>query len=247
QKNAMQALCAFTYSGYQARSQDLLRRGKGIPTKAACQQCFPLEELKCRTLWKGSNQQPFPNTRFLMLGLIYFLIQVGSYGLNFWAPHLIRATGVDDAKVIGLLTAVPYVFGAITMITVGRLSDRSGGRRKYVAALLVLASIGFLGSGIFDKNPLLLVLSLGVMGAGVIAAIPAFWALPPMILTGATAAGGIALINTLGQFGGIVSPLLVSSVLEVSGSTTPALFMISATSLLCAFILMFGLPKSLHE
>ncbi|MGO2288579.1 MFS transporter, partial [Pseudomonas lundensis] len=208
---------------------------------------FPLEELKCRTLWKGSNQQPFPNTRFLMLGLIYFLIQVGSYGLNFWAPHLIRATGVDDAKVIGLLTAVPYVFGAITMITVGRLSDRSGGRRKYVAALLVLASIGFLGSGIFDKNPLLLVLSLGVMGAGVIAAIPAFWALPPMILTGATAAGGIALINTLGQFGGIVSPLLVSSVLEVSGSTTPALFMISATSLLCAFILMFGLPKSLHE
>ena len=60
---------------------------------------------------------------FLLLGLVYFLIQVGSYGLNFWAPHLIRAAGTTDPTIIGLLTATPYVCGAISMVVVGRLSD----------------------------------------------------------------------------------------------------------------------------
>jgi sugar phosphate permease len=60
---------------------------------------------------------------FLMLGLVYFLIQVGSYGLNFWAPHLIRAAGTTDPTRIGLLTAAPYVCGAISMVVVGRMSD----------------------------------------------------------------------------------------------------------------------------
>ena len=45
---------------------------------------------------------------FLTLGLVYFLIQVSSYGLNFWAPHLIRASGSTNPTVIGFLTAVPY-------------------------------------------------------------------------------------------------------------------------------------------
>lgn len=183
----------------------------------------------------------------LLLGFLYFLIQLGSHGLNFWAPHLIRSTGVESSGTLGLLTAVPYVCGAIAMITVGRLSDRSGERRKFVAGLLLLASIGFLLAGFFDDDTTLLVIALGVLGGGVIASIPAFWALPPMILSGAAAAGGIALINTLGQFGGIVSPLMVSQIIEFTGSATPALYVISATSLLACLILMFMLPDKLKH
>lgn len=87
---------------------------------------------------------------FLTLALVCFLIQLASYGLNFWAPHLIRVSGTHNPTVIGLLTAVPYVCGAICMVVVGRLSDATGER-----------------------------------------------SLPPKLLTGAGAAGGIALINTL--------------------------------------------------
>jgi hypothetical protein len=60
------------------------------------------------------------------------------------------------------------------------------------------------------------------MGAGVVASIPAFWALPPKLVTGAGAAGGLAPINTLGQFGGIVSPVMAGRIEDVTGSTTPA-------------------------
>lgn len=85
------------------------------------------------------------------------------------------------------------------------------------------------------------------MGAGVVASIPAFWALPPKLLTGAGAAGGIALINTLGQLGGIVSPVMVGRIRDLTGSTTPALYAIGAMSLISALLLLVGLPAILRQ
>jgi MFS family permease len=195
----------------------------------------------------GSLLDAIRTPGFMTLGLVYFLIQVASYGLNFWAPHLIRTAGTQNPTMIGLLTAVPYVCGAICMVVVGRLSDASGERRKYVCALLVMAAAGFFAAGFFDKQTALLVVALAVMGAGVVASIPAFWALPPKLVTGAGAAGGIALINTLGQLGGIVSPVMVGRVKDLTGSTTPALYVIGAMSLVCALIVLYGLPESLRQ
>ncbi|WP_229751369.1 MFS transporter [Undibacterium terreum] len=184
---------------------------------------------------------------FLTLGLVYFLIQVASYGLNFWAPHLIRTAGTQNPTVIGLLTAIPYICGAISMVLVGRMSDASGERRKFVIGLMLLAAIGFFMAGMFDKQTALLVFALCALGAGVVAAIPAFWALPPKLVSGAGAAGGIALINTLGQLGGIVSPVMVGRIKDMTGSTTPALYVIGCMALLCVLILAYGLPEKLRS
>ena len=172
---------------------------------------------------------------FLMLGLIYFLIQVASYGLNFWTPHLIRASGTHNPMTIGLLSAIPYVCGAICMVVVGHLSDASGERRRFVAALLVMGAAGFFAAGFFDRQTVLVVVALAMMGSGVIASIPAFWALPPKLVTGAGAASGIALINTLGQFGGIVSPVMVGHIRDTTGNTTPALYLIGVLYLRVPF------------
>ncbi|OFA08554.1 MFS transporter [Duganella phyllosphaerae] len=183
---------------------------------------------------------------FLTLCLVYFLIQMGSYGLNFWAPHLIRASGMTNAATIGLLTAVPYLCGAISMVVVGRLSDRSGERRKYVMVLMLLAAAGFFSAGIFAHNTAVLIAALAIMGAGVIASVPAFWALPPKIVTGVGAAGGFALINTLGQLGGMVSPVLVGRIKDATGSTTPALYAIGCLCVAGAAIVLFALPATLR-
>ena len=184
---------------------------------------------------------------FLTLGLVYFLIQIASYGLNFWAPQLIRSAGTHNPTIIGLLTAIPYICGALCMVIVGRISDATGERRKFVAGLLLMATVGFFAAGIFDKQTVFLVIALAVMGGGVVASIPAFWALPPKLVTGAGAAGGLALINTLGQLGGIVSPVMVGRIRDVTGSTTPALYVIGCMSLVCAAILMFGMPEALRR
>jgi len=185
---------------------------------------------------------------FLMLGLIYFLIQVASYGLNFWAPQLIRSAGTESPVIIGLLTAVPYICGAISMVVVGRLSDASGERRKFVCGLVVVGAIGFFSAGIFAQHTTFLIVALALMGTGIVASIPAFWALPPKLLAGAGAgaAGGIAVINTLGQFGGIVSPVMVGSIKDWTGSTTPALYVIGIASLVAAALLLWALPQKLR-
>lgn len=185
---------------------------------------------------------------FAMLALIYFLIQVASYGLNFWAPQLIRSAGTESPTLIGLLTAVPYVCGAISMLVIGRLSDATGERRKFVCGLVIVGAIGFVSAGIFANHTVFLIVSLALMGTGIIASIPAFWALPPKLLAGAGAgaAGGIALINTIGQMGGIVSPVMVGFIKDITGSTTPALYLIGFTSLLAAALLMWGLPERLR-
>jgi MFS family permease len=183
----------------------------------------------------------------LLLGLIYFLIQIGSYGLNFWGPDLIKTAGAGNPTLIGILTAVPYICGAITMVIVGRLSDRSGERARFVAGLIIAGGFGFFAAGIFDRNVPMLVVSLAVLGAGIVASIPAFWALPPKIVTGVGAAGGMALINTLGQLGGIVSPTAVGWIKDATGSTTPALYTIGILCLVCGCLLLFAMPEKLRR
>lgn len=181
----------------------------------------------------------------LLLGLIYFLIQVASYGLNFWAPDLIKTAGAGNPSLVGFLTAIPYVCGAISMVAVGRMSDASGERSRFVAALVLAAGLGFFAAAFFDQNIALLIGALAVLGAGVVAAIPAFWTLPPKLLTGIGAAGGIALINTLGQLGGIVSPVMVGAVKDTTGRTAPALYLIGILCVVCVMLLLFALPARL--
>jgi MFS family permease len=181
----------------------------------------------------------------LLLGFVYFLIQIASYGLNFWAPDLIKTAGGGNEATVGFLTAVPYVCGAVSMIIIGRLSDASGKRPRYVAGLIFAAAIGFFAAGLFDKNVVMLVAALAVLGAGAVAAIPTFWTLPPKLLTGAGAAAGIALINTIGQLGGIVSPVVVGAVKDATGTTTPALYLIGGLCIVCAILLLVAMPKKI--
>lgn len=181
----------------------------------------------------------------LLLGFVYFLIQVASYGLNFWAPDLIKTAGGGNPVVIGLLTAVPYICGAISMLVVGRLSDASGKRPRFVAGLIFAAALGFFAAATFDRNVAMLVGALAVLGAGVVAAIPTFWTLPPKLLTGVGAAAGIALINTIGQLGGIVSPILVGTVKDATGTTSPALYLIGGLCVFCAVLLLFAMPRKI--
>lgn len=184
---------------------------------------------------------------FLLLGLIYCLIQIASYGLNFWAPDLIRNAGLGSARLIGLLAAVPYLCGAIGMVLLARRADATGGRKWAVTLCLRIAALGFIGAGIFARQPALLVVSLGLTGMGVVASVPCFWALPPRLVSGAGAAGGIALINTLGQIGGIVSPIMVGWIKDLTGSATPALYLIAGLCLLCAAMVQWATPPALHD
>lgn len=195
----------------------------------------------------SSLTSTFRTPGFLTLGGLYFLIQIASYGLNFWVPTMIHASGIESALTVGLLTSVPYVMGAVLMMALGRQSDISGHRTTFLSALLVTAALGFVLAGWFAHDPRCLTGALGLMGGGIIAAVPMFYTLPAKILVGAGAASGIAIINTLGQLGGIVSPILIGRIRDTTGSTTPALYIIAGLCLLAAAMSAFALPHAVRE
>jgi nitrate/nitrite transporter NarK len=141
------------------------------------------------------------------------------------------------------------VFAAFAMIYWGYHSDRNGERSKHVAAACLVCAAG-LGVCIFIgiDRPLLIMIALiiGIMGQQAIA--PTFWSLPTAMLSGAAAAGGIALINAVGNLGGFLGPYMFGLVKDSTGSDTIGLLALAAAPVISAIVLLaLGHDKRLER
>jgi ACS family tartrate transporter-like MFS transporter len=183
--------------------------------------------------------QALTRPRVLVLGLLYFCLVVGLYGIGFWMPQLIQTFGLAPLK-IGFLTAIPYLFAAIAMVIWGLHSDRTGERTWHVALPLLLGGVAFAWSAY--TGPLwLTMVALTLATLGIYAAIGTFWSLPTAILTGTGAAAGLALVNSMGNLGGLAGPSIVGVIKQATGSFTAALLFLAGALLLAALIaLLFG-------
>jgi D-galactonate transporter len=184
----------------------------------------------------------FTNRRVWVLCACYFGIIMGLYGIGFWLPSLIKASGVTDAFNVGLLTMIPYGAAAIAMVLLGRSSDRSKERRWHVALPAVLGAVGLVASTMVPHNVALAVLSLTFATIGILGALCQFWSIPPAFLGGAAAATGIALINSVGNLAGFVSPYLVGWIKDMTQSTDMGLYCV-AVSLVAAAAIVLTMPK----
>nr|WP_315216508.1 MFS transporter [uncultured Duganella sp.] len=184
------------------------------------------------------------NGNVWMLGVIYFCIQMGVYAINFWLPSIIKSLGYQSAVTVGWLSAVPYLFAAVFMIWAGRSADRHGERRWHVTAPMLMGLVGLTLAANFSSNPVVVIAGLSMATMGALAALSMFWALPAAFLGSAAAAGGLALINSLGQIAGFVSPFLVGWIKDATQSTDVALYILSSVMLLGA-ILVLRVPAKL--
>src|SRR5262249_46525270 len=134
-------------------------------------------------------------------------IVTGLYGFGFWAPQIVKAFDLSIAQT-GWVVAIPYVAGALVMIPWARHSDQTRKRVWHVALPAFLGGMG-LSVGSCLHSPALAMIAVKLGSGGTFAGLPAFWTLPTAMLTGTAAAGGIALINAIGNLGGFVGPYLV--------------------------------------
>jgi D-galactonate transporter len=178
-----------------------------------------------------------------LLTLIQFGITSGNPTFGFWTPTIIEELGVRNSTTIGLLSAVPNIGAVVCLIAVSRHSDRTL-ERRYHSALMCLASAAGLASiGILSNHPALAfaALVLGTMCA--VSATPPFWQFPPMLLTGSAAAGGIALINSIGSFSGSVAPSAVGWLKDVTGKTSTGLYVVAGLEVLAAVLILRFMPR----
>jgi D-galactonate transporter len=184
------------------------------------------------------------NPKVLLLSGIYFFFTMGLYGVSFWLPSLVKASGVTDPLDIGLLSSIPYAAAVIGMILISRSSDATGERRWHLSLAGVLGAIGLCASVFFAQDTTLAMVALTIGTVGVMATISQFWVLPPAILGGGAAAAGIALVNSVGSISGVVSPYVIGWVQTAYGATGAGVFGL-AVSLVIGSLLVFTVPAKL--
>jgi ACS family tartrate transporter-like MFS transporter len=165
--------------------------------------------------------------RVLALALIYFGTSAGLYTLGLWAPLIIRQYGFDSFET-GLIAGIPSVLAVVAMILWARHSDRTEERTWHVVIPCVVACLGFIFAGQAD-TALLIVLALIIVNIGISAAKAPLWAMPSMFLSGAGAAAGIAMINSIGNLGGFVGPFAIGWLKNVTGGYAAGLYVVGAT------------------
>jgi ACS family tartrate transporter-like MFS transporter len=107
--------------------------------------------------------------------------------------------------------------GLTVMILISGSSDRKMERRFHAAIPSLIAGSALLLAGT-PHGPLLTVVLLSLAACGYWGFINPFWALPNEFLTGYSAAIGIALINSVGNLGGLVGPYVVGAVSQATGT-----------------------------
>ncbi|MFC7299911.1 MFS transporter [Herminiimonas aquatilis] len=186
----------------------------------------------------------FTNPKVWLMAAIYFCCMMGLYGISFYLPTLVKASGVKDALDVGLLTAIPYTCGVIATLLVARSADRMRERRWHFAIASALGGLGLFLSTVYGNNVVLALMALSLGTAGMLSTMPVFWTYPSAILSGAAAAAGIGLINSVGNLAGFVSPSIVGWLKDVTGSTNAGMYFV-AGALIIGAVLALLQPKSL--
>lgn len=176
----------------------------------------------------GGVMSVMSNGKVWLLALVLFTFVSGVYGVSFWLPSIIKAMGIKDSLDIGLLSAVPWIFGVVAMYFVARSSDRHLEYRWHSAVPAVVAAAGFVLTVVFDGNTIVAMIGLTIATMGIMSTFPVFWGMPTAMLGGTAAAAGIAFITAFSNLSGFAIPYAIGLIKEATSSTNAGLLMLAA-------------------
>jgi MFS transporter, ACS family, tartrate transporter len=192
---------------------------------------------RCRTV-----SQALRHRDVILLTLCYFCAMTGSYGIAFWLPTILkRLSGKSDLKVT-LLAALPYVAALLAQQVNGWHSDRTQERRWHAAMPVFLCGLGLALAVVYRSN-LAVSLAMFVLAGGSFYGFqPVFWAVPTQFLSESAAAASIGLINSVGNLGGFVGPMVVGYLANRTHSFSAGLLYL-VVSLLVSGLLMLTVGR----
>jgi ACS family tartrate transporter-like MFS transporter len=180
--------------------------------------------------------QALGDPRFYLLGLAGLCSGIALYGINLWLPQMIQAMGFST-RATGFVAAIPYVVSMFAMVAWARLSDRRG-ERLWHTALTALWAASALAVAAATGNALVILVALSLAMAGGLAGIGPFQSLVSSLARGASAAGGLALVNTIGIFGGFFGPSIVGFLKAETGGYGAAMAALAVAQLCAALIVL---------
>jgi MFS transporter, ACS family, tartrate transporter len=188
------------------------------------------EAVRTFTLW-----QALYNPKVLLLALNFLGIVTASLGMLIFIPQMIKSLGDYSNMTVGWLTMIPYTCGAIAMVVWGRISDRMNERRWNLFIGCVFATVGLVIAGMTMGTWWALV-GMSIAAMGFYGSKGPFFAMPPMFLSGAGLAAGIAWINSIGNLGGFFGPWYVGVMKDLTGSYAGGLYGLALLGLIAAIV-----------
>jgi len=188
---------------------------------------------------RGSLGHP----RVWRLCFLYISIVISFYGVSFWLPQIVKNFSGLSTPLVSLISSLPYLAACVGMVWTAHHSDKRRERRWHVAVPAFAASLGLVLGACFQQNhPWLAFLMLCVTATGIWSTLGPFWSLPTLFLSGTAAAGGIALINSIGNIGGFLGPYIIGFVKERTHHFESGMLVLAA-SLLIAGLLALSVKK----
>ena len=194
------------------------------------------EERQRKAARHYSVLQALLNPRVLALSLVYFGAVGTNYGLSFFLPQIVKAFGMSNLQT-GFVSAIPYAVGVIGIVWWGRHSDAKLERRFHTGFAIFIAAAG-LTVAAFLNDPTAKMVAFSVAAFGIFGFLPVFWTLPTAFLSGAAAAGGIAIINSIGNLAGFVGPSVMGMIKDSTGSFTNGLLVLAGVAVVALVIVL---------
>lgn len=153
--------------------------------------------------------------RVLALGASYFAYSASVYGVGLWLPQIVQAMGFSITAT-GFVVFLSYAASIPALILGGRSSSERGERIVHTALPWLVAAACTAIASVAQSNAIVLV-ALAIAVTAYYTPFGAFFTLPSSFLRGTAAAGGIALIGTLGNFGAFFGPVIIGVLVQGSG------------------------------
>ena len=190
----------------------------------------------------SSIRQTLTDWRVLRVGILVFGLAAGLYAISFWMPTLLKGSGGRSNTHVGWLSAIPNLFPLVVMYLFSRSSDRRGERRWHVAAATLLGTAGLGLGAFFSDDVVLALISISIAYAGILSALPLQWSLVATFAGGSAAPAAIAVINSIGNLGGIASPVVIGWLKDRTLSLNAGMYVMAALTTLSAAIAL-SFPK----
>lgn len=171
---------------------------------------------------------------------------MGSVGLAYWMPTIIKNITKTGMTQTGFLSVIPNAFGFFGVIMMGFISDKTQ-KRKLLMGISPVIFAGLLVATMFFQKDIWLSFSILCVAMLFIQGHTTnMWAALPMLLVPEKAGTARGVISMCISIGGLVSPLLIGCIMDITGSMLISWCIIFGLCIL-GFLISLTLPGYLNE